>query len=250
MSGSVHAQSIPVLHLATVDSTMLEARRRIASGAVLGPFMIRSDEQSGGYGRHGRAWHSPRGGIWATLAWPMDDRMDDRALGLRIGVAACRLIEELLGSAADIRLKWPNDVLVGGSKICGVLCERVSERSAPWLLVGVGINANNEPATLPTGLRRPATSLALETHRESDVGEVARRLVHHLGEALCRPLSEDTLRWAAARLWQLDQPIRATTSQAGQIVEGKLSGLSADGRLVIETPSGRVILPEGSELLS
>lgn len=228
---------------------MLEARRRIANGEPIHRFMVRADEQLGGYGRHGRTWHSPFGGVWVTLAWPLDDHADMRGIGLRAGIAALRVIAELLGDAAAVQLKWPNDVLAGGDKICGVLCERIKEQRTSWLLVGVGINANNDPAALPDGLRRPATSLARLSGRAVDADDVAGRLLDHLCRSLVEPLNLETLQWAAARLWLLDQQVRATTSEQGEVVHGTLMGLADDGRLVLETASGRATLPEGAELL-
>lgn len=246
---------ISIEHLTRVDSTMLEARRRIAGGADRA-FMLRADEQSGGYGRHGRAWHSPVGGLWATLACPMPRVAGEGALGLRAGIAACRMVDDVVtgrvagaDSRAGVRLKWPNDVIIDDRKVCGVLCERVSEGGAAWLLVGVGINVTNEPTSLPEGLRRPATSLARATGRTFELDALAQCLRDALAHALAHPLDLQTTRWAASRLWRLDHSIRVTTREGGDMVDCMLRGLSADGRLVVDALHGRDTLPEGVEIV-
>lgn len=184
------AGTIEVLRLDEVDSTNLEARRWAASvPAGAGALAIVAERQTAGVGRFGRRWHSPEGGLWMTLAWPVegDERAVLEGLGLRVGVACLRAVERALEGAAGagpVELKWPNDVLIGGEKVCGSLTESVRESGRLWLIVGVGINVNNDPAELPPGLRTAATSLKRQTGAGVSIDGVLGVLLAELSRAI------------------------------------------------------------------
>ncbi len=182
--------TIDVRRLVEVDSTNLEARRWAASApAGAGAVAIVAERQTAGVGRFGRRWHSPEGGLWMTLAWPVegDGRTVLEGLGLRVGVACWRTVGQALRGAsgsARVQLKWPNDVLIGGEKVCGSLTESVRESGRLWLIVGVGINVNNDPADLPRDLRTPATSLKRRLGSEVSVEGVLEALLSELKRAI------------------------------------------------------------------
>lgn len=246
---------LPIEQFEELDSTSLEARRRIDAG-LAGPRGFLARRQTGGYGRRGRSWHSPDGGLWLTIAWPADN-LDRRALGLRVGAAVGRVIETALhergGSAAStrLRIKWPNDLLIGEKKVCGTLCESISAAmgpARPWLLVGVGVNVNNRAGALPEGLRRPATSLAEEVHQAIDVPTLAMDIAASLGRTLAAELRMDDLQWCATRLWKLDQSA-AFTEPSGSVIRGVLRGLSSQGTPMIEADGGRIEVSPGAEMI-
>ena len=127
---------------AELDSTMLEARRDPRPGRV-----IVADRQTAGMGRHGRAWLSPAGeGLYVTLVL---DVTPAPVLSLALGLATVAAI-----GAGDLR--WPNDVLLSGRKVAGVLAQSEQNR----LIAGIGINVLQRE--FPEGLDTPATSLAIE----------------------------------------------------------------------------------------
>lgn len=123
---------------------------------ALSPFFtVLANEQTVGRGRLGREWTAPAGtSMLASILVPADP---DTAslLPLVAGVAAHTLISNLLPQN-DVQLKWPNDVLVGGRKICGILCESLSEE---WTVVGIGLNISQTIDQLPPV---PSTSIVLE----------------------------------------------------------------------------------------
>ncbi len=132
---------IPVVRLRVVDSTNLEARRRIEGAARA--FWVVAETQTAGRGQRGRGWSSPAGGLWATLAWPSAASPGGvlDGLGGRIGVA----LRDAVGTfCAAAEVKAPNDVLIEGRKVAGVLTEVVDG----WVLVGCGVNVRNEAPEL------------------------------------------------------------------------------------------------------
>ncbi len=270
---------LTVNRLDEVDSTNAYARCLVEQGGAEGPRFIVARTQTGGYGRRGRKWHSPPGGLWCTLLAPAPTSPSDGGpvgfgdMGLRVGVACLEAITIALENAAakaevvrSIRLKWPNDVLIDDRKVCGSLCEVItppqseassesgssSRRSAEialisWLVLGVGINANNDPASLPSDLRRPATSLAAILGQPVNLAWLEHELGRRLSAAASRALTwRSVVESAAARLAGLDEEIERRLP-TGEVVRGILKGLSDLGTPVLMVNGRRFIVPAGAE---
>ena len=144
----------PVRHFTSIDSTNTEAHRLIAAGEQ-GPLWLRADEQLAGRGRLGRKWTSLPGNLYASLIYPTSAPVKVLPqLAFVVALAACDMVRTIM-PGAQVHLKWPNDCLIDGAKVAGILCEAVSQPHAIAVL-GCGINI----AHAPTGLNYPATSLA------------------------------------------------------------------------------------------
>ncbi|MBY0309421.1 MAG: biotin--[acetyl-CoA-carboxylase] ligase family protein, partial [Phycisphaerales bacterium] len=153
-----------LVRLDTVDSTMLEARRRMDAGEAL-PFTVVAAAQSGGVGRLGRRWSSPRGGWWLTVAAALVSNRrtlrGDTTLSVALAVhGACSGALASCGADAScLRIKWPNDVMAGDLKLAGILTEVVVHEGRPVALFGIGVNADVEPHALDEGVRQRAATL-------------------------------------------------------------------------------------------
>lgn len=247
---------VEIRRFSVVDSTNRLAQDAIRAGEIAHPVAFVAERQEAGQGRAGRAWHSPPGGLWCTSIWPVVTNDAPRlidGLGLRVGVACHAAIEEALravGSTKRAELKWPNDILIHAKKVSGCLCrvERVRALGETWLLLGVGINANNNPDELGTDLRRAPTSLARELGRPIDLEELLRALLAHLARAVAAPgLPADWLAAARAALFGVGTEIEIATP-TGAAIRGTLIGLDDRGQLIIETPTGRTSIPQAIEL--
>lgn len=220
----------------SLDSTNDEARRRAAAGAPEGTLIV-ARQQSGGRGRHGRSWISPPGNLYCSLL--LRPQCDLRAAAQLSFVAAVALAEALETwlDGARIALKWPNDVLLDGAKLAGILLESTAgvDGRTEWLVLGIGVNVASHPQTLD----RPATSLCA-----SGVTGVAPDDVLH---RLAAPLDAWHRRWRAqgfapvrpawrARAFGLGAPIRANLT-AGTI-EGIFEDLDAAGALLYRATDG------------
>lgn len=149
-----------LLKLETVDSTNAEARRRAEAGEP-GPLWIWSARQSAGRGRNGRSWQSQHGNLFASLLIGLSCPLRTAGqLALLAGVAAYDTVATFLPEVArsELLLKWPNDVLLKGCKVAGMLLESASETGPNRckVVIGTGINLS----THPEGLAQPGTSLA------------------------------------------------------------------------------------------
>jgi BirA family biotin operon repressor/biotin-[acetyl-CoA-carboxylase] ligase len=145
----------PILVWDEIDSTNLEARRRVEAGET-GPVWLTAGRQTAGRGRRGRTWLSDDGNLAATLLTSTDRPPIEAAqvafvAALAVGDLACAY-----APASQVSLKWPNDTLVAGRKLSGVLVESGSLPTRLWLAVGIGVNL----ASAPTDVERPATCLA------------------------------------------------------------------------------------------
>jgi BirA family biotin operon repressor/biotin-[acetyl-CoA-carboxylase] ligase len=156
-------------------STNLLAKKLAREGCPEGTAVI-ARAQTGGRGRRGASWFSPPGGIWLSVI--LAPRLMGREmcwLTLMAAWAVRETIKENCGLPAEI--KWPNDVLVGGRKICGILTETTGKGRA---VVGIGLNDNIRREGFPPELRETATSLLIECGREWALAELAAALLSRL----------------------------------------------------------------------
>lgn len=213
----------PRAHYRLIDSTNARARELATRGAPHGT-LVTAAEQSAGRGRQGRTWSAPPG---RALLCSIVIRDPPRLLPLAAGVA----VAELAG--ADAWIKWPNDVLVGGRKVAGILVEARLQEG--WAVVGIGVNVALRPEDFPTELRDRAGSLG----REPSAIEPAL-------EGLLRGLE----RWLAAESGLVLAAVRARDALLGHEVRwgsrtGTAAGIDGDGRLVVRTDTGQVELDAG-----
>jgi BirA family biotin operon repressor/biotin-[acetyl-CoA-carboxylase] ligase len=216
-----------------VESTNARARELAAEGAS--DVVVLADRQTAGRGRLDREWSSPPGGVWlSAVSRPTLPPARVPVLTLAAGVAVARAARE---AGVPATIKWPNDVLVDGQKLAGVLTEMEGEADrVSWVVLGVGVNADVDAAALPEG----ATSLRTET------GAVDRRVfVQRVLELL------DELRGdpdATLDAWReladtLGRQVRVETRRG--TVEGEAVDVTAAGALVVETAAGRETVHAG-----
>src|SRR5690606_35416900 len=208
-----------------------------AAGAPEGTLVV-AREQDAGRGRHGRVWASPPGGLYFSLvlrpADPMPRRLPVALLG---GLAAAEAIEEVTGLRAE--LKWPNDVMLDGRKVAGILGEMTRDEAGPRIVLGVGINAAPPPEALGAELAGVAASLAELASGPDPAALLAAFLRHFEGHyaSVRRGGGATILAVACARMPLLGKPVRVRLA-ADQQLTGIASGLNATGGLVLEREDG------------
>jgi BirA family biotin operon repressor/biotin-[acetyl-CoA-carboxylase] ligase len=223
----------------TLSSSLDRVHELGADDAPSGTVVI-ALEQTAGRGRDGRTWHSPVGGIWLGILIrpPFPDA---GILSLRAGLVLADVIDELFGGQRA-QLKWPNDVLLEGRKLAGILCEARWQGGIPqWLGIGIGVNvANAIPAEL--GNRAIALQEILPTVRRIDVLD---RLVPALRPLTAHraPLTDFECEAFARRDWLRGRQIRRP-------LFGRAAGIRPDGALLVETDAGSDVVREGHVELS
>ena len=213
----------PRVHFRRVDSTNERARQLAAGGAPHGT-LVTASEQSAGRGRQGRTWSAPPG---RAVLCSVVVREPPRLLPLAAGAA----VAEVAGEQAQ--LKWPNDVLVNGLKVAGILVEgRPQER---WAVVGIGLNVAVRGQDLPPELRSVAAGLGLQP---AAVEPTLEALIERLG------------RWLIASDDETLAAIRSRDALRGRVVrwaegDGEAAGIDELGRLLVRTEAGHVALEAG-----
>lgn len=151
-----------IVHLTETDSTNLRAKELAAGGATEGTIVV-AERQTGGRGRKGRSWFSPEGSIYMSfILRPRMPPSEAPGITLMTGAAAAEAL--LLLTQLDARIKWPNDILVGGRKIAGILTEISSDMDRiDYVVVGIGINVNIPKENLGDDIKETATSVLIET---------------------------------------------------------------------------------------
>jgi BirA family biotin operon repressor/biotin-[acetyl-CoA-carboxylase] ligase len=233
-----------LLMVDVLESTNTTLRELAQGGEPEGTVVV-AEEQRAGKGRLGRGWASPRGGLWfSVLLRPPVAPSEAPGLALMTGVAVARALSKQLGLEA--RLKWPNDVLVSGKKLCGILAESRSDGKLEYVILGIGINANFLVSALPEELRRSAVT----------VREVLRHPVDRLGllRAILKELDAGYSEFRAGRSadilaeWKrlsetLGRTVRVETATG--VVEGVAEDVDARGALVVRMPEGAVSVSTG-----
>lgn len=158
-----------------IDSTNVIAKAKAREGAAEGAVFI-AESQMGGKGRLGKVWESPSGtGIWMSLvARPEISPRDVSGITLVAGLAICKAIREVTGLPAYI--KWPNDIVVNGRKVCGILTEMSAEMDrVNYVIIGIGINVNT--SKFPKELQEVATSLKIESGIEYSRKDIVAKVL-------------------------------------------------------------------------
>ena len=155
----------PVVFEKEVDSTNLMVRRLADQGMPHGTLAL-AELQMAGRGRRGREWFSPEGsGIWMSLL--LRPALAAEKISMLTIITAMAVYDGLAPLVSDLSIKWPNDLLIGQKKVCGILTEMVpSESSLPLVVVGIGINVNTED--FPEDLAEIATSLRAAAGKSFD----------------------------------------------------------------------------------
>ena len=219
-----------------VDSTNEEARRRAVAGAGSGT-LIWARRQTRGRGRHGRTWVSPPGNLYCSLLLrPECPPAEAAKLGFVAALAVGEAVAGFLPERVRVGFKWPNDVLIEGRKVAGILLESASagDAAVPWLVIGVGVNVASRPARTDYA----ATSLAAEGTQVEVPAVLAayvRRLDAWLGLWRVQGFAPVREAWLA-RAERLGSPLEVRLP--GEILTGTFAELDMSGALILATADG------------
>ena len=224
----------PVLYYESIGSTNAEAKRLGEEGAVSGTLLV-ADEQTAGRGRRGRGWVSPKGSsVYMTLllrpkAPPESISMVTLVMGLAVTAAIRRI------SGLDAKIKWPNDIVVDGKKVCGILTELSAEMTAVnYVVIGIGINVNTE--SFPPEISEVAASLRSAAGRSFDRGALIAACMEEF-EARCLKFEEKqdlTLLKDEYNELLVNCGERVRVLDAADPFEGTARGIDAEGRLLVD----------------
>ena len=241
--------------VASTGSTNADLAAAARDGAPGGTVLV-ADHQSSGRGRLGRTWTAPPGsGVAISVLLRPEVALERWTwLPLLAGVAVSDALRQTAGLPADV--KWPNDVLIGDRKVCGVLAERVETPDGPAVVLGMGVNVHLGADELPVPT---ATSVDLARAELGVAGVPVSRTA--VTSSVLRCLERDVRRWEEVaalgsagadgialayreRCSTLGREVRVTLSDS-TVLEGTARDVDAYGRLLLETTEGRHVLGAG-----
>lgn len=241
------------LYFPRLDSTNACLMKLAEQGEPEGTVVL-TDEQTAGRGRFGRTWTAPPGTslLVSVLLRPKVGLADSSKLNLVAALAVRRTLQGV--AALSSAIKWPNDVLINGRKVCGILAETTTSTGSGTksaLVLGIGLNVNQDSQNFPVEFRDQATSLRIETGREQ-----SRPL---LLQALLKSLEDLALAFVQNGFLPFLEELRRSSAVIGKrvvvrvgaySVEGVVDDLDDEGRLLMRMDTGSLTILNSGEVSS
>ena len=235
-----------VLYFDTIDSTNTKAQELDEKGYPSGTLVV-ADKQESGKGRRGRSWVSPSGtGIFMTLMIKPDINPNNASmLTLVAALAVAKAITSVTGEEAMI--KWPNDIVVNGKKVCGILTEMNAQFDyINHIVVGIGINVHNE--SFPEEISQMASSLMIEAggkrfHRAQIIAETMSYFEQYYDKFLKTQDLSALVREYDELLVNMNKAVRVLDPK--EPFDGKAMGITPKGELIVDTWESRKLVSSG-----
>lgn len=242
---AIARQSLRVIHLETAESTNTLAKELVLTGEK-GELLIVADSQTLGRGRSGKSFFSPSGrGLYMTLVLrPKYFSADFTLITAAVAVAVSRAIEKVAGVAPSI--KWVNDIILGGKKLGGILCESVFSGGGKLDAVIIGIGINLSGGDFPPEIESIATSLGGKADRDTLCAEIAKELFPLSDSLYSQTPNKDFLKYYRSHSCVLGKDI--AYSQNGKSFPGKAISILDGGELQVLTPDGKTVTLSGGEI--
>lgn len=230
-----------IYHYDRVSSTNSIARLMADCGAGADT-MVMSESQSQGKGRRSRYWECPpgRGILMSMILRPQIAVRDIPQLTLLAGVAVAESLQKT--SRCDAGIKWPNDIIIDGKKVCGILAESMtSRRYGQAVIVGAGINVNQEQDELPPDCQATSTSLKLQTGHNLPRLQILKEFIRSWNEHY-RCFLESGPEYVKQKWLLYNHTLgrRVTVSQGSDTISGRALDISANGGLLVQLADGAV----------
>ncbi len=228
-----------------IDSTNTKAKELAEQGYPSGTLIV-ADRQIAGRGRRGRSWDSPAGiGIFMTLLLKPDINPNNASmLTLVTALATAQAISDVTG--AEAKIKWPNDIVINGKKVCGILTEMSAQFDyINHIVIGIGINVHNE--SFPEEIRETASSLLLESGKRIHRADLIARFLERFEAGYAIFLQTEDLEGLMkdynALLVNIQKQVRILDPK--EPFEGKAIGITKRGELIVDTWESRKLVSSG-----
>lgn len=230
----------PVLCFPQIDSTNSEVERQLANGRKA-PFVILASKQTRGRGRMGRKWYSPEeGNCYMSFAFQFPFLADEiQRFTVWIGLSICHVLNREF--ALPIMLKWPNDLIVGGKKVGGMLSEaRIDADRVRDLTFGLGINVNSNCELWPESVSATATSLKAFLGKSLSINALVAILMGEASRAY-RQYCDGSIEERFMSRWEAYDALKdaqVVVNPKSDSLCGTAGGINADGALILRTEDG------------
>ncbi len=237
-----------IVYHESVESTNRTARELVLN-KTSGITLVLSETQTHGRGRHDRRWISPKGGLYMSLLLkPKCDAQKYTLFNLLAGCAVCQSIRELYGLNA--LLKWPNDVLINSKKVAGILSEVFDTHGTMWIVVGIGVNVNQEVAGFPANLRNRITTLQEALQQTVDLNQLIITIIHGFYQRLV--MLETGNHNAILNEWRKMNATlgkHVTVVDGGNVITGVALDITKSGALLIEVSPHNIMRVDAGDVV-
>ncbi len=235
------------------ESTNILLSAEAESGLAYEGYVIRTEHQTGGRGRLDRNWESPPGKsiLFSALLYPDIDINKLSIIGLMISIVILDAVSAFLEDNNSLRnisedslsLKWPNDILVRGKKLCGILCQSgIDAKGDRYVVIGAGLNVNQDRDNFSSEIESTATSLKILTGRSQNREQLFSLIIGKL-ELYYKKLKTSGTGWIISEWIRVSRIIgkNLTVQQQDEQITGICVGLEPNGALQLKVSSGKVI---------
>lgn len=231
-----------LIYYPSIDSTNNEAKKEAAAGASEGTVII-ADEQTGGRGRLGRHWVSPKGtGIWMSIILkPVLEPAEAAKITQLTAASVATALRNVTGCEAGI--KWPNDIIINKRKVCGILTEMSAElNSVNHIIVGIGINVNGDSEEFPEEVRAIATSVKESVGRKIYRKEIVLEILRIFEELYLDFIQRKSIDKSVeiCRKYSVTLGNQVKIISKDKIVYAQALDLTEDGELLIKDETGKI----------
>ena len=236
---NIRAPQCKLIGYDSIDSTNNEAEKLLSNHTSQKPLVVFANEQTDGKGRLGKNWMSPAiGNIYLTVGVkPNVEILKLRMLTLYLGLKISDMLNAFIGED-KVNIKWPNDIILDGKKIGGILTEaKIDSERINSLLIGIGLNVNNKP-TVPKALSKiKISSLSDEINKNISVNEMSARLISTVTNAYASAMESSIDSYVMANWPNYDylKNKNITVLNGSKKENGKVRGLDSKGNLRITT---------------
>ena len=238
----------------SIDSTNSAAERLLASGES-GPFAVVADKQDNGRGRLGKKWHSPpqNGNLYLSVAFrPNIDATRLRMFTLWQGICICNYLQSYTKNN-EILLKWPNDIVIKGKKLGGMLTEAsIDFENIRYLIFGFGLNINSKITNYPQSIKKIATSLIEVKKEEHRIHELTANIIKIIllsYDECCEGINQNKIKINWNKLDALKNK-DISLSVGKDTIKGTAMGIDHSGGLKIKFSSGELKTFHSGEVIS
>jgi BirA family biotin operon repressor/biotin-[acetyl-CoA-carboxylase] ligase len=222
-----------------VNSTNTLARFLSMNDAEMGTVII-SEKQTKAKGRSGKSWESPLGGVWLSIIInPSVDYSKIPLITLATGVAVAKTLEKI--GVENPEIKWPNDIMINGKKVCGILTEAVTKlNTIENVIIGVGIDANLNVSDFPEELQEGTTTLKEELHKEGNENKLIQLFLEEfekINELFNEKEYEVILKEWRKRSYSIGKIVEVR-EPFNTYYDAYVLGISKDGALIVEKIDG------------
>ena len=227
---------IKIIKIEKIDSTQKLAKR--LTKKINEDFILIAKEQTDAYGRRGRDWYSPRGGLWMTITLKGSKEIDLNMIPIITAISIIKALKKTTKIEAEI--KWPNDIQFKDKKIGGIICEtEIYGEEIKWIMIGIGININIQTNSFPINLRQKTASIENITNKKHDIEKISKEIIKEFYKNIKNNKKDIIAEW---RKKEQTLKRKVFILSKNNKIQARVTDITYDGAIIIEKNKKKMTL--------